>query len=420
MDQPGEKSVVPAANAVTASRTAEGKEIPLTLVILLGITCALAVGNVYFAQPLLNAMAQTFAVSAGAIGVVVTATQVGYALGLLFIVPLGDAFDIRKLIVCQLLLLALAVVLVSLTADFYLLLISMSMVGLMAVVIQTVVAYAASLSSAAQRGRVVGMVTGGVVLGILLARLTAGVIADLAGWRAVYLCSAALLVLLAATLCRCAPSPDLPVVKPAWSGLMRAFLRLFSDEPLLQVRGTLAMLIFAAFSVFWTAMVLPLSQLGFNHTETGLFGLAGIAGALAAIRAGRWVDRGYGQRTTGAGLLLLTLSWLLLALLDYSIWLFIAGVILLDFAVQAVHVTSQSLLLHLRSGANNRLIAAYMCFYSIGSALGAVAATRVYAGWQWPGVCLLGGAISLSALLFWWITLRPFVSDSGSSSGTIK
>lgn len=260
------------------------KPVPLKLVMLLGVTCALAVGNVYFAQPLLTAMAQTFAVSAGSTGVVVTATQVGYGLGLLFVVPLGDLFNGRLLIVCQLLMLALAVLLVSLAPDFYALLIAMSLVGLMAVVVQVVVAYAASLSSAAQRGQVVGMVTGGVVLGILLARLTAGAIADLAGWRAVYLSSAALLVLLAAILWRTAPGQSVPMKRPAWRTLMRAFFRLFLDEPLLRVRGILAMLIFAAFSVFWTAMVLPLSQLHFSHTETGLFGLAGIAGALGAGR----------------------------------------------------------------------------------------------------------------------------------------
>ena len=159
-------------------------------------------------------------------------------------------------------------------------------------------------------------------------------------------------------------------------------------------------------------MVLPLSQLNFSHTAIGLFGLAGIAGALAAIRAGRWTDHGYGQRTTGAGLLLLTLSWLPLALLNNSIWLFIAGVILLDFAVQAVHVSSQSLLLQARPEAGSRLIAAYMCFYSVGSALGAVAGTRVYALWQWPGVCLLGSVISLTALLFWWVTSRALAASS--------
>lgn len=406
---------VPTGNSDVRASSASSKPVPLRQVLLFGMICSLAVGNVYFAQPLLTAMAQTFAVSAGSIGVVVTATQVGYALGLLFIVPLGDIVNGRHLIVGQLLILALAVLLVSFSPDFYALLISMSLVGLMAVVVQVVVAYAASLSSAAQRGQVVGMVTGGVVLGILFARLTAGVIADLAGWRAVYLCSAALLVLLAGIFYRTTPATPLPGIKPRWPQLMRSFFRLFTDEPRLQVRGTLAMLIFAAFSVFWTSMVLPLSQLNFSHSAIGLFGLAGIAGALAAFRAGRWTDRGYGQRTTGAGLLLLTLSWLLLALLNYSIWLFIAGVILLDFAVQAVHVSSQSLLLQARPEAGSRLIAAYMCFYSVGSALGAVAGTRVYALWQWPGVCLLGSAISLTALLFWWATSRALPAAASAT-----
>lgn len=180
-------------------------------------------------------------------------------------------------------------------------------------------------------------------------------------------------------------------------------MQLYRDDPLLRQRGLFGVLIFAAFSVLWSAMVLPLSAapLALSHTEIGLFGLAGVAGTLAASRAGRLADRGLGERTTGAALLLLTLSWLPTALVGQSLMLLVLGVLMLDLAVQAVHVTNQSLLLAGRAALASRLIGAYMCCYSLGSGLGAVLASGVYARWGWSAVCLLGGAFSALALGYW-------------------
>jgi predicted MFS family arabinose efflux permease len=192
--------------------------------------------------------------------------------------------------------------------------------------------------------------------------------------------------------------------------LIGSLFKLFVTERTLRVRGVLAMLIFAAFSVLWTAMVLPLSAppLSLSHTQIGLFGLAGVAGALAASKAGRWADRGLGQRTTGIALVMLTLSWLPTAFAQTSLQALIVGVIALDFAVQAVHVTNQSLIFAARPDAQSRLVGAYMCFYSIGSALGATAATQVYAQWGWVAVCLLGASISVAALAYWaWTDFIP-------------
>jgi predicted MFS family arabinose efflux permease len=167
------------------------------------------------------------------------------------------------------------------------------------------------------------------------------------------------------------------------------------------------MLIFAAFSVLWTSMVLPLSAppLSLSHTAIGLFGLAGVAGALAARRAGRWADKGLGQRVTGISLGLLTLSWLPIAFAQTSLVALVCGVVLLDFAVQAVHVSNQSILFAARPDAHSRMVGAYMCFYSVGSALGAAAATQVYALWGWMAVSLLGASISTAALVLWFFSL---------------
>ncbi|CDF94940.1 MULTISPECIES: MFS transporter [unclassified Pseudomonas] len=390
----GASTPTPRAGAATLSRHQT---------FLFAITCAMAVANVYFAQPLLESMATNLSVQPGTVGVVVTATQVGYAVGLLFIVPLGDLLNRKRLILTQLLLSAVALCAVGLAQSWGMLLGAMVLVGLMAVVVQALVAYAATLASPEQRGEAIGTVTSGVVLGILLARFVSGAVADLAGWRGVYFGSAILMVGMAWLLYRTMPASTTPPTRGNYWQLLRSVLQLYLTERTLRVRGTFALLIFAAFSVLWTAMVLPLSAppLSLSHTQIGLFGLAGVAGALAATRAGRLADQGLGNRTTGIALGLLTLSWLPTALVESSLLGMVVGVVLLDFAVQTVHVTNQSLIFAARPDAQSRLVGAYMCFYSVGSGLGAIAATYTYAHFGWVSVCLLGAAISGMALLYW-------------------
>ncbi|WP_238340405.1 MFS transporter [Pseudomonas sp. SWRI92] len=379
-----------------------------TLTLLLSVTCALAVANVYFAQPLLASIAQSLDVAPGLIGIVVTATQIGYALGLLFIVPLGDKVNPRKLILTLVALSVVALAAVGASRHWSVLLGAMIVTGLLAVVVQVLVAYAATLSAPSQRGRAVGTITSAIVLGILLARFTSGLIADLAGWRAVYFVSSGLMLLIAAVLWKVIPATASPRHRQSYPVLIGSLFKLFLTEPVLRIRGLFAMLIFAAFSVLWTAMVLPLSAppLSLSHTAIGLFGLAGVAGALAARGAGRWADRGFGRRVTGLSLGLLVMSWLPIAFAESSLVALVCGVILLDFAVQAVHVTNQSLIFAARPDAQSRMVGAYMCFYSIGSALGAAAATQVYALWGWTAVSLLGGLISALALALWGISIH--------------
>lgn len=381
----------PAAIPVLSSR----------MIFLFSLTSALAVANVYSAQPLLESIAASLQVSTGTIGTVVTATQSGYALGLIFLVPLGDCVNRKKLVITQLLLSVLALITAAVAPDLMTLLCAMLLVGLMAVVTQLMVAWAAMLASPEQRGQVVGSVTSGIVIGILLARFISGMIADLAGWRAVYLTAACLLLLISLILAKVLPATAGQTRRTSYPHLLLSVFRLFLTEPQLRRRGILALLIFAAFSMLWSSMVLPLTALSLSHTQTGMFGLAGLAGALAASRAGAWADLGLGQRATGLALALLTFSWLPIAALHTSLLLLIFGVILLDFAVQTVHVINQSLIVAARPEAASRLVGAYMCFYSLGSALGAIAATQLYTHWGWQAVCYAGAAVSASAFLCW-------------------
>ncbi|WP_239615939.1 MFS transporter [Cohnella mopanensis] len=376
--------------------------------LLFAIACGLAVANIYYAQPLLDAISNEFGITHSSVGIVITITQVCYALGLLLLVPLGDLLNRRWLIAGQMLVSVLALFAVGTAPTSMVLFIGIASVGLLAVVTQTLVAFAATLAAPAERGRTVGVVTSGIVIGILLARTFAGILMDLAGWRSVYLVSAVITLIVACVLFRILPHYEHKRESLSYLQLLRSLLTLFAQERILRIRATLCLMIFTAFSILWTPLVLPLSAppLSLSHTAIGAFGLAGVAGALAAARAGRLADRGLGQRTTGVALILLLISWLPISYTQHSLLALIVGIVLLDLAVQAVHVTNQSMILTLRPEARSRLTAGYMIFYSIGSATGSIVSTSIYAYSGWNGVCLLGAIVSALALLFWALTLR--------------
>ncbi|WP_079032030.1 MFS transporter [Streptomyces specialis] len=376
---------------------------PRGLVVLFAVACGSAVANVYFAQPLLVTLGQEFSLTPGLLGAVVMVTQLGYGLGLFLLVPLGDLVDRRRLITVQLALLAAALLTVALAPAAAVLLAGLGAVGLLAVVTQTMVAAAAALAAPDRRGRVVGAVTSGVVIGILLARAVAGLLADLAGWRSVYLFSALLTAAVACVLHRTLPGGGARVPGMTYGGLLRSTVAVFARHPVLRVRAGLALLTFAAFSTLWSGVVQPLSSppWSLSHTAIGAFGLVGAAGAVAAAAAGRWSDRGLARRTTGAALVLLALSWVPLALTGRSLYALGLGALALDFAVQAVHVTNQTVVHAVRPDAGSRIIGGYMVFYSAGSALGAIGSSTAYAAAGWTGVSALGAAFSGAALLLW-------------------
>ncbi len=376
--------------------------------LLFAVSCGMAVANIYYAQPLLDALSGEFGIGHSTIGIITTVTQICYALGLLLLVPLGDLLNQRRLIVCQMLLSVAALIVVGTASSAAVLMSGIAAVGLLAAIVQTLVAFAAMLAAPSERGRIIGLVTSGVVIGILLARTVAGILTDLAGWRSVYLVSAVMMLLMAGMLFRALPNYEREKSDLTYFQLIRSVILLFVQEKTLRIRGVLALLIFTAFSILWTSLVLPLSAppLSLSHSAIGAFGLAGVAGALAAAKAGSLADRGLGQRTTGASLALLLASWLPISYTERTLWGLIIGVIILDFAVQAVHVTNQSMILSVRPEARSRLTAAYMMFYSLGSATGSIVSTLTYSHSGWIGVCWLGATVSAVALLFWALTRR--------------
>jgi predicted MFS family arabinose efflux permease len=369
----------------------------------LAAAAGVSVANIYYAQPLLDLIADDLGISPAVIGLIVMLTQVGYGLGLIFIVPIGDLYDRRKLIVVQGLLLTTALVMVATAGGKTVLLAGMTSVGLLAVLVQVLVAQGAALAKPAQRGKVVGTVTSGIVAGILLARTFAGTVADLGGWRAVYLTSALVTLAMAVILMSVLPRQSLERNSETYLNSVLYIPGMFLREPALLFRGVLALLIFASFSTFWTALVLPLYMppFSYSHTQIGLFGLVGLAGAIGATFAGRLADRGYSTWTTGTSLAVLLASWGLIALLPFSMLSLLIGVFLLDLAVQAVHVSNLSVVVALNPRKSGSLIGGYMVFYSVGSAIGAIATTATYARWGWAGVSVLGAAFSGIAVAVW-------------------
>ncbi|ANZ98361.1 transporter [Brochothrix thermosphacta] len=373
---------------------------------LLALTAGMTVANIYFAHTLLDSIADEFLISKATIGIVITISQVFYALGLLLLVPLGDILNIRSVILYQILLLVIALTVVSFATNSIVFFIGIGAVGLLATVTQTLVAYAALLTRPSERGRIIGLVTSGIVIGILLARTFAGIMNDLAGWRSVYLSSAAILLLLISLLLKKLPTKLYEKSTLSYPQLVFSVVLLLVREKILIIRGLLAFLIFISFSTFWTAFVYPLVSPphSFSHMIVGLFGLIGVFGALGANWSGNLADKGFGQLTTFIALLLLLSSWFFISFIDSSIFLLVIGIILFDFAIQAIHVTNQSLTLKINTAARSRLTAAYMIFYSVGSATGSIISTNIYTYYGWKGICIFGFTISFLAIIFWLTT----------------
>ncbi|WP_406312886.1 MFS transporter [Streptosporangium sp. NBC_01639] len=368
--------------------------------VVLALVCAVAVSTIYGIQPVLETAGEDLGLREGALGWLVAAGQVGYLAGLVLLVPLGDLFDRRRLITVHLLLTAVGAGVVAAAPGGGIAIAGLALAGLFAVVVQVTVAYVAAVSPAGERGRNIGAVTSGVVIGILGVRVVAGTLGELADWRMVYLVLAGLCAVLALAT-RVTLKADIRRPRARYGQLLSSLGRLVVGDRLFLSRGLVTFFLFASFGTLWSGLALPLGDAPwhFGTTEIGLFGLAGLTGALGAARAGRWADRGLAPSVTGWSLALLTASWLLIAQARSSLWLLIVGVIVLDFAVQAVHVSSQHLLTTARPDQSSSVIGAYMAFYSLGSALGAITTTWAYSTAGWSAASLLGAAYAALGLL---------------------
>jgi predicted MFS family arabinose efflux permease len=375
------------------------------LVLLLATACGTAAANLYYAQPLLHTLAGAFGVSNGTAGLLITISQLGYVLGLALLVPLGDLHERRGLISATMLVTAAALALAAAAPAFAVMSGALAVVGVTSVVAQIVVPMSSSLSAEHERGSVVGTVMSGLLIGILLARTVSGLIAAAAGWRTVFWFAAAAMVLLAATLRRALPRVP-PTTDLSYGGLLRSVLALVREEPMLRQRMMVGALGFGCFSALWTSLAFLLSgpPYGYGNAVIGLFGLVGVAGAVAASGAGRLADRGHNGRVTTVSILIMLASWGVMAFGQTSVVALIAGIALLDLGVQGLHISNQSAIYALRPEARSRLTTAYMVAYFLGGAALSAITSSLYGSDGWGGVCVLGGGTALLALVAWAVT----------------
>lgn len=371
------------------------------LTAVLAVACGVAVASLYYSQPLLHTIAKSFGTGAGTAGLVVTLAQVGFAVGLALFVPLGDLWARRRLVPAVLVATAAALAASAVAPSIGVLILLSTVVGLGSVAAQILVPLAASLASDADRGRVVGTVMSGLLIGILLARTLSGLVAGAAGWRAVYWAAAALVLVTALALARLLPPEG---HRPAldYGRLLSSTVSLFASEALLRRRAAFGALAFASFSVFWTTVAFMLAGPPYHYGDTviGLFGLVGAAGATCASFAGRWADKGWTRSTTTLFAVAMAVSFVPIFLgLHHGLGWFIPGVVILDLGIQGLHVTNQSLIYRLAPEARSRVTSAYMVCYFAGGALGSAVSGGVYASSGWAGVCVLGGAIGVVAVL---------------------
>ncbi len=371
------------------------------LVMILASACGLTVANLYWAQPLLDTIAGTFQSSTATAGFVVTLTQIGYAAGLLFLVPLGDILEKRRLIVAILGVAVVGLIAAAISPSLSLFLSASLLIGFTSVVAQILVPFAATLASDFERGKVVGQVMSGLLLGILLARTLAGLISEAAGWRAVFAAAALLIIILTFVLKIKLPQHKTGI-KLKYSHLLKSVLHLFKEENVLRRKSVYGALVFANFSVLWTSLTFLLAnKYHFGDAVIGLFGLVGAAGALSANVAGRLADKGFSKITTGFFLFVNLLAFGIMFWGSSSLFLLITGIILLDLGVQGTHITNQTEIYKLRPEVRSRLTTGYMTSFFIGGAIGSATSAIAYELSGWTAVCLLGIFYSLIAVIYW-------------------
>ena len=377
------------------------------LVLLMAAGSGLTVASIYYAQPLLDVIRQSLGMSIATTGLIITASQLGYALGLAFLVPLGDLIERRALAVWMTVGISVCLAGMAMAPFSSILLAAALMLGALSVVAQILVAFAATLAGPSERGQVVGTVMSGLLLGVLLARTASGYLAQLGGWRVVFGSASAVMIALAIVLYKGLPAHR-SHIGLSYPALIKSVFSLLLEEPVLRLRAFYGALAFGSFSILWTTMALLLSQPPYQYSSglIGLFGLAGAAGVLAASLAGRMADMGWTRQMTGITSILLALSWLPLELGGHSVLMLVAGILLLDLAVQGLHITNQSEIYRLSPDARSRITSAYMACFFAGGVLGSALSTFAYARFGWQGVCLVGTGFGTVAAAVWLLTLR--------------
>ncbi|WP_374680001.1 MFS transporter [Hydrocarboniphaga effusa] len=384
-----------------ATAAAPAVQITPRLTLVFAIAVGAIVANLYYVQPLIEPIGSALQLSPSALGLMVTLAQIGYALGLLLLVPLGDLLENRRLCCSLLLVCAVALIATASAQNALMLLGALLAVGLTSVVAQVLVPFASQLAPDATRGRVVGNIMSGLFIGILLARPLSSALSDIVGWRAVFAGSAVGMLVIAAALRLLLPARK-PSAALHYLDLLRSLWQLWRDTPLLRRRALYHAGLFGGFSLYWTGVTLVMTAAPFHlsHAQFALFALAGIAGAIASPIAGRAADRGWAGRTTAVAMLLVSLGFACAAVgaISGSLALMVISGIVVDLGVSANLVTGQRLLFALNPAARSRMNALYMATFFCGGAIGSAITGVVFAHGGWLLACAVGAGAALLVL----------------------
>lgn len=370
------------------------------LILVMSIACGLTVANLYYIQPLLGDIAKTFHVDQLSIGFAATLTQIGYAIGMIFILPLGDIKEKRNLIVIMLLFSVISLMSMFFSSNIYILTISSFAVGFTSIIPQLIIPLAAQLSNPQQRGQTIGTIMSGLLIGILLSRTVSGILGSYLGWRIVYLIAAimmfALMLILRKLIPLCNPISDIK-----YSELLKSMIHLIKTEPILRESSLNGALMFSAFSAFWTSLIFLLESSHYNMgaEAAGLLGLVGVSGALAAPLVGKVADKRGSRFAIGICIVVVIVSYLLFFLFGFKIWGLVLGVILLDLGVQSCNVSNQARVHSLNEETRNRLNTIYMVSFFLGGAFGSFLGSYSYSHFGWYGVCTFGIITQILALI---------------------
>lgn len=374
---------------------------------LMAVSAGLVVANIYYCQPVLGKIAAELNVSETAVSSIATLTQTGYAAGLLFIIPLGDMLRRKKLILVDFIFIILALCGMATARHLYLLSGLSFLIGFTSVVPQLLVPMAAHMASDKDRGRAIGTVMGGLLIGILCSRSISGYVGEHFGWRTMFWIAAGFMILNALLLWRFLPEIA-PHYKGSYGGLMKSLLHYTRTVPELRLAAVKGALGFASFSAFWTTLVFLMEGPPFfkGSDVAGAFGLIGAAGALAASMAGRISSRIPPYSIHIVTISIMVISWLVFGWSSQSMGGLIAGVILLDMGLQATHITNQTIIFAIHPEARNRLNTVYMVIYFIGGSLGTLLGSYAWDHWQWKGVTGLGLLCTVTALALHFLTAK--------------
>jgi predicted MFS family arabinose efflux permease len=377
------------------------------LIVLFAVIGGFAVGNLYWAQPLLKVIAGDLGVSTGAAGALVTATQIGYAVGIVLIVPLGDVANRRRLIPLLLVLSAVALVACALAPTFVTLLVAVALLGLTTVAGQIVIPLAGDLADDANRGRVVGTVMTGFLAGTIVSRALSGLVAQLAGWRAIYIVAAVVVCALAVLAYRKIPQLPAPA-QIRYPALLASVGGVIRRHRVVRWNLVMSALQFGLFMMFWTALTFLLSEAPFNYSPLtiGVLGLFGVAGAVAAQHTGKLHDRGWSMAATGAGWGIALLALVVAALGEHSLVLIIVAIVLLHFAIFPMNVLISARLLGIVTEGRSRVNTAVIAVNFIAGAVGSAVVSPLWAAGGWHAVTTVGIAVSVVGLLLWSVGRR--------------